>query len=231
MAAEAGGSTRPGKPTLLFWSGGKDSAFALHELRRTRRFRVVELMTTVSRDPDRIAMHGVRAELLDRQIRALGLPLRKVRLPFPSSNAAYEAALTPALVEARQGGILNVAFGDLFLEDLRTYRESYLRGLGMEAVFPLWGRDTLRLAREIIASGQRSRICCLDPRRLAPGFSGRWYDESFLRDLPGEVDPCGENGEFHTFVTHSPEFRGPVDVRVAKVYERDGFVYSDLVPS
>jgi uncharacterized protein (TIGR00290 family) len=213
----------------LSWSSGKDSAYALSELRRTGAVEVVRLLTTVSGDFERVSMHGVREELLDAQASAVGLPLVKVRISYPCPNETYERAMAAALGGAAEMGVRHIAFGDLFLEEIRAYREARLRSLGFEAVFPLWGRPTVPLAKEMIASGIRARICCLDPRHLDRRFAGRSFDEALLADLPAGVDPCGERGEFHTFVTEGPGFRAPVGVRVGATVERDGFVFTDLV--
>lgn len=218
----------PPPRALLSWSSGKDGAFALHALRGSGECEVVGLLTTVTRSSGRISMHGVREELLERQRAALGLPLTIVELPFPCSNAEYERAMNAALGPARRDGIRTVVFGDLFLEDIRAYRESRLRAVGMTGLFPLWGRDTAALARDMIRSGLRARLCCLDPRRLDPTFAGRAFDREFLEALPASVDPCGERGEFHTFVTDLPEFRAPVEVRVGSTRSQDGFLYTDL---
>ena len=175
-------------------------------------------------------MHGVREALLEGQARALGLPLTKVDLPYPCSNADYERAMRAALAPAQAAGVRQVVFGDLHLEDIRGYRETGLARLGMEAVFPLWGRNTKELARAMIDAGIEARVCCLDPRRLDRALVGEKFDRAFLETLPSEVDPCGENGEFHTFVTYAPGFENRIGVSVGETSERDGFVYADLVP-
>lgn len=212
----------------MSWSSGKDSAHALAELRRSREIDVCGLITTVNAAFDRIAMHGVRRELLAAQAQALGLPLLGVEIPSPCSNEVYEQAFGGALTRARADGITHVVFGDLFLEDIRAYREAQLAKLGLTPVFPLWGRDTRALAGEMIASGLRARLTCIDPRHLDRSFAGRAFDDELLADLPATVDPCGERGEFHSFVTHSPLFSAPIDVRVGEIVERDGFVFADL---
>ena len=218
----------PRPRTLVAWSSGKDSAFALHEARRTGDLDIVGLLTTLTEDYGRVSMHGVREELLDRQAEALGLPCRKVRIPAGCVNADYERAMGVAVQAAREDGVDRIVFGDLFLEDVRAYRERMLAGSGIEPVFPLWGRPTATLAREMVASGLEARIVCLDPRRLAPSFAGRAFDASFLAELPGGVDPCGENGEFHTCVTGGPMFERPVPVSMGETVTRDGFVFTDL---
>jgi len=212
----------------MSWSSGKDSAHAFAE---AHEVDIVGLVTTVTAAFDRVAMHGVRRELLVRQAAALGLPLLTVEIPSPCPNDVYEQAFGAALLRARNDGITHVVFGDLFLEDIRAYRERQLAALGMTPVFPLWGRPTAALAREMLASGISARLTCVDPRVLDRSFAGRRFDEHLLADLPDHIDPCGERGEFHTFVTHSPRFSAPVDVAVGEVVERGGFVFADLEPS
>jgi uncharacterized protein (TIGR00290 family) len=216
---------------LLAWSSGKDSAFALHVLRQREDVEVVGLLTTVNETHDRVAMHAVRRTLLEAQATAAGLPLTIVRIPQACSDVAYEAAMSGALEEARARGIVGVAFGDLFLEDIRRYRERQMAGTGMRLVFPLWGRPTAALAREMLDAGLKARITCVDPRVLAASFAGREFDPRLLEDLPPEVDPCGENGEFHTFAWDGPMFGRPVPVRGGEVVTREGFVFADLLPA
>ncbi|HVR70474.1 MAG TPA: ATP-binding protein [Vicinamibacteria bacterium] len=216
-------------PVLLAWSSGKDSAWTLHVLRQRRDVEVVGLLTTLSEAHDRVAMHAVRRALLEAQARAAGLPVTLVRIPSPCTNAEYEAAMGAALASARADGVRGVAFGDLFLEDVRRYREGQMAATGLEPVFPLWQRPTDTLAREMLAGGLRATLTCVDPRTLAPSFAGRAFDASLLGDLPPGVDPCGENGEFHTFAWDGPMFREPVPVRGGEVVERDGFVFADLL--
>ncbi len=227
MAPAAQGSPK----AILSWSSGKDSAYALHELRRSGACEVVGLLTTVSAAFDRVSMHGVREELLDRQAEAVGLPLKKVRIPYPCPNRVYEDAMRAALEEARRQGVTHVAFGDLFLEDIRAYREARLAEAGFQPVFPLWGRETAGLAREMVHAGVRARLCCVDPRKLGREFAGRELTAELLAELPAGVDPCGERGEFHTFVSDAPGFRRPVPVTVGETVERDGFVFTDLRPA
>ena len=215
---------------LLAWSSGKDSAWALHVLRAREDVHVVGLLTTVNMAHDRVAMHAVRRSLLEAQAEAVGLPVRIVPIPSPCPNAAYEAAMESALAAARAESIDAVAFGDLFLEDVRHYREERMATTGLAPLFPLWGRPTAGLAREMIAGGQRATITCVDPRVLGAEFAGRPFDEDLLRDLPAAVDPCGERGEFHSFAWDGPAFRHPVRVRAGDVVERDGFVFADLLP-
>jgi uncharacterized protein (TIGR00290 family) len=216
---------------LLAWSSGKDSAFALHVLRQRDDVEVVGLLTTVNETHDRVAMHAVRRTLLEAQAAAAGLPLTLVRIPHPCSDVAYEAAMGRALEEARASGVVGVAFGDLFLEDIRRYREEKMAGTGLRPLFPLWGRPTAGLAREMLEAGLKARITCVDPRVLAGSFAGREFDLPLLADLPAGVDPCGENGEFHTFAWDGPMFGRPVPVRGGEVVARDGFVFADLLPA
>ena len=216
------------RKAVVAWSSGKDSAFALHEARRAGELEIVGLLTTLTQDYGRVSMHGVREELLDRQAEALGLPCRKVRIPAGCVNSDYEKAMGAAVAAVLADGVDHIVFGDLFLEDVRAYRERMLAGSGIEPVFPLWGRPTSTLAGEMVASGLQARIVCLDPRRLAPSFAGRAFDTAFLEELPGGVDPCGENGEFHTCVTDGPMFEKPVRAVAGETVTRDGFVFTDL---
>jgi uncharacterized protein (TIGR00290 family) len=213
---------------LLSWSSGKDSAWALHRLRQQGEFEMVGLLTTFNQAFDRVAMHSTRRALVEAQARAAGLPLHAVPLPWPCSNAHYESAMRQACDTAVAGGIDTMAFGDLFLEDVRRYREERLQGTGLTPVFPVWGLDTLRLAEEMIANGLRTRIVCVDPKKLPREFAGREFDSDFLRDLPPGVDPCGENGEFHSFVYAGPMFSEPIPIESGEVVERDGFVFADV---
>lgn len=213
----------------MSWSSGKDSAFALHEVRAAGAFEVAGLLTTVTTAFHRVAMHGVREELLHRQIAETGLPCRMVGIPSPCSNEIYEQAMIAALRGAAAGGVTHVVFGDLFLEDIRAYRVAMLSKLGLTAVFPLWQRDTRQLARDMIAAGLRATITCVDPRQLDRSFAGRDFDERLLDELPAGVDPCGERGEFHTFVTAGPMLARGVAVARGEVVERDGFVFADLL--
>jgi uncharacterized protein (TIGR00290 family) len=215
----------------LSWSSGKDSAWALHELRNSPDFEVTRLLTTVNRAASRVAMHAVREELLEAQAAAAGLPLVKVPIPSPCSNAEYEEAMGAAMAQARGEGIFHVAFGDLFLEDVRRYREEKLSAVGMTPVFPLWGRETHLLAREMVAGGLRAYLTCVDPRQLERRFAGRSFDASLLDELPAAVDPCGEKGEFHSFAFAGPMFSAPLAVSPGEIVERDGFVFADLLPA
>ena len=216
------------KRALLSWSSGKDSAWALHVLRQQDSVRVVGLVTTLDEARRRVAMHAVRLELLQRQAEAVGLPLRVINIPEPCSNAQYEQAMRAVLEEARHQGVDGMAFGDLFLQDIRDYRETKLSGTGVTPLFPLWGLSTDDLARRMISEGLRAVLTCVDSRQLSPEFAGRQFDEQLLEDLPAHVDRCGERGEFHTFAYAGPMFSQPLVVEVGEVVERDGFVYADL---
>lgn len=215
----------------LSWSSGKDSMLALAELRDDPSTEVVGLLTTVNEDADRVAMHAVRRTLLEAQAAALGLPLHVVEIPQACRNETYEQRMSAAVEAAIADGITRMAFGDLFLADVRAYREQMLAPTGIEPVFPLWGRDTTKLAREMVDRGVRATLTCVDPRHLDPGFAGREYDDQLLAELPQGVDPCGENGEFHTFVHDGPGFAHPLAVRTGEVVERDGFVFADVLPA
>jgi uncharacterized protein (TIGR00290 family) len=214
---------------VMAWSGGKDSAVALHRLQRDPRYDVRGLLTTVTEGFDRISMHGVRDALLEAQAQALGLPLYRVWIPPQCSNAAYEAAMEAAIVELHAAGVRALGFGDLYLQDIRRYREAMLAPTGLTPVFPIWGQDTHALAREVVAAGFRATLCCVDPKALPAHFAGRAYDSALLDALPPGVDPCGENGEFHTFVHAAPNFRAPIAITVGERVERDGFWFCDLV--
>ena len=214
---------------LFCWSGGKDSAMALHALLQQPDFRVASLLTTVTETYDRISMHGVRRELLHRQAQSLRLTLHEVFIPPQCVNPIYEARMEEALRHFYNQGVRKVAFGDIFLEDLRAYREKNLARIGMTALFPIWKRDTRELIRHFHAQHFRAIAACIDTKILDPSFAGRELDESFFRDLPAGADPCGENGEFHTFVFDGPIFESPIPVRTGDVVNRDGFVFCDLL--
>jgi uncharacterized protein (TIGR00290 family) len=220
-----------GRPrALLSWSSGKDSAYALWVLRSADEVEVVGLVTTVNAPAGRVAMHAVREQLLDLQASAVGLPVWKVAIPSPCSNAEYEAAMAEVMERARREGITHLAYGDLFLADIRAYREERLAGSGISPLFPLWGRDTGALAREMVGAGVRAVLTCVDPAQLDAGFAGQSFDSTLLDRLPPSCDPCGERGEFHTFAWHGPGFERPVPVTAGEVVARDGFVFADLLP-
>ena len=216
--------------TWVSWSSGKDSTLALADARADPDLEVVGLLTTLNRSADRVAMHAVRRELLLAQADAVGLPVHQVELPWPCSNEEYERLMTDAVAAARSAGVTRMVFGDLFLADVRAYREEALAGSGIEPVFPLWGRATAELAGQMLDRGIRATITCVDPRQLDAAYAGRAFDRDLLADLPDGVDPCGENGEFHTFVHDGPGFAAPLDVHVGEVVERDGFVFADVLP-
>lgn len=222
-------STTSKPKAWLAWSSGKDSAWALHTVREKRKFDVVALLTTVNRTFERVAMHAVRESLLEIQAVAAGLRLVKVPIPSPCPNQVYEQAMSDAMTRAKTEGVQHVIFGDLFLEDIRPYREKQLAACGMTPVFPLWGKETRQLAEDMVAGGLSAYLTCVDPRQLDRGFAGRRFDAELLADLPGSVDPCGENGEFHTFANAGPMFREEVTVTVGEIVERDGFVFADLL--
>ena len=218
------------KRVLLSWSSGKDSAWSLHVLRQDPHLEVVGLLTTLNEAFDRVAMHAVRRELLEAQAEAAGLPLQAVTIPWPCSNEQYEKIMADVCVQTRAAGVEAVAFGDLFLRDIRAYRERQLEGAGLEPLFPLWNLDTRDLARDMIAGGLRAKLTCVDPKRLAPSFAARDFDQRLLDELPVGVDPCGENGEFHSFVYAAPVFDRTLPIRMGEIVERDGFVFADVVP-
>lgn len=214
---------------LASWSTGKDSAWMVHLLQQQYPGAVAGLLTTVNQAFDRVAMHAVRRSLLDRQARAARLPLHVVRIPWPCSNVDYERCMKTAIDGFLAEGYTHVAFGDLFLEDVRRYREERLAGTGLTPLFPIWKtKPTADLAREMIAGGVRAYLTCVDPRQLDPSFAGRAFDARLLADLPPSVDPCGENGEFHSFVWDGPMFDRPLRIAVGEIVERDGFTFADL---
>jgi len=215
---------------LLSWSSGKDSAWTLHVLRQNPDVEVVGLLTTVNTTHDRVAMHSTRRVILEAQARACGLPLHVIPLPWPCSNDVYERAMREAVASALEHGVTHVAFGDLFLEDIRAYRIKQLEGSGLEPLFPIWHEPTALLARRMIDAGVEACLTCVDPRRLPHSFAGRRFDHALLADLPADVDPCGENGEFHTCVLDGPMFKHPVAAVAGEIVERDGFCFADLVP-
>jgi uncharacterized protein (TIGR00290 family) len=215
---------------LLSWSSGKDSAWALHELNQQLPGAVAGLLTTINEANARVAMHGVRRAILEQQVEAAGLPLFSVLLPSPCSNEEYEQRMGTEVRRAVAAGFTHVAFGDLFLEDVRRYREERLAGTGLTPLFPLWGLDTSALARQMIAAGVEATITCIDSRVLDRSFVGRAFDSALLGDLPPTADPCGERGEFHTCVTAGPMFSRRIEVNAGDVVEREGFVFADLLP-
>ncbi|MFQ5913126.1 MAG: diphthine--ammonia ligase [Nitrospinota bacterium] len=221
------------KERVVFsWSGGKDSAMALFELRRSGRYETVSLLTTVAEEYERISHHGVRTELLERQAAAVGVPLHKVCLPAGRcTNAEYEAVMEKAMLEYKNAGVSTVAFGDIFLQDLREYRERNLAKVGMKAIFPIWGRDTTEMVHAFIDSGFKAYLACVDSAKLSGAFAGRAIDADLIRDLPDGVDPCGENGEFHSYVYDGPIFHRPVGVTVGEVVLRDTRYFVDLLPA
>lgn len=216
------------KKVLVSWSSGKDSAWALHRMRESGEYEIAGLLTTMNAEFDRVAMHGTRRLLVEAQARAAGVPLRTVPLPWPCSNEQYEAAMRDACAQAVADGVEAIAFGDLFLEDVRKYREEKLAGTGLAPVFPLWGLPTGELVREMLAGGLRARIVCLDPRKLPREFAGRELDEELVAALPADIDPCAERGEFHTVAYAGPMFREPIPIESGEVVERDGFVFADV---
>jgi len=216
---------------LFCWSGGKDSAMALHALQAAGECRIAALLTTITEEYDRISMHGVRRALLERQAESLGLPLHAVLIPPQCVNTTYEERMKEALAQHFARGVRRVAFGDIFLEDLRAYREKNLAQIGMQALFPIWKRDTRELAREFVRQGFRAITVCVDPRVLDASFAGRELDATFFAALPPGVDPCGENGEFHTFVFDGPVFKSAIAFHIGEKALRDGFCFCDLLPA
>jgi uncharacterized protein (TIGR00290 family) len=215
---------------LIAWSSGKDSVWALHEVRRSVTFEIVGALTTVSEAFGRVSMHGVREELLQAQVASAGLAARVVRIPFPCPNEVYEARMAAAMQQAKAEGVTRVIFGDLFLQDVRAYREAQLAKVGIQPVFPLWGRPTAALAREMITAGTQAHLVCVDLKKLSKADAGRALNVQLLEDLPEAIDPCGENGEFHTFVCARPMLRQVIALSVGETIDRDGFAYADLVP-
>jgi len=213
----------------ISWSTGKDSAWALHVARQRGEVEIVALLSTLNAKFARVAMHGVREELLDAQAAALGLPVVKVPLPWPCPNEFYEQAMAQAMLRARDEGVRSIVFGDLFLEDVRKYREQKLAPTGIQPLFPLWGLNTTELAREMVSAELRAILTCVDPSKLPAQFAGRTFDERLLEELPQGVDPCGENGEFHTFAFQGPMFSKGIPVKTGKVVTRDNFVFADVL--
>jgi uncharacterized protein (TIGR00290 family) len=214
----------------LSWSSGKDSAWTLHLLRQMPDVQVVALITTFNSSANRVAMHAVRRALVEAQVERTGIPLWAVELPWPCSNLNYEEQMRSVCERATAEGITAVAFGDLFLQDIRDYRVLQLQGTGLQPLFPVWQIPTEQLGRDMIATGLKAKITCVDPSKLAKSFAGRDYDLPLLQALPAGIDPCGENGEFHTFVYDAPVFSRPIGVQSGEIVERDGFVFADLLP-
>lgn len=218
------------KKTLLSWSSGKDSAWALHILRRQPEIEVTGLFCTVNQEFGRVAMHAVRVELLQRQAENVGLPVQLIPIPNQCADSEYEVIMTDFIEGAKQQDVECLAFADLFLEDIRRYRETNLAGTGITPIFPLWGIPTKELSREMVNNGLRAKITCIDPKHLTSDFAGQEYDISFLDRLPADVDACGENGEFHTFAFDGPMFTEEVSLMVGETVSRDGFIFTDLLP-
>jgi uncharacterized protein (TIGR00290 family) len=212
----------------MSWSSGKDSTMALDVIRRDEEIEVVALLVTMNAAADRVAMHAVRRTLLESQADRLGLPLHFIELPSPCSNEIYELRMSEAINSALADGVEHIVFGDLFLEDVRSYREEQLAGTGISPLFPLWGQPTGPLAHSMIDAGVQAAVTCVDPAQMPASFAGRIFDKSMLADLPAHVDPCGERGEFHTFVFDGPGFSSPIDAEIGEVVERDGFVFCDV---
>jgi uncharacterized protein (TIGR00290 family) len=213
---------------LIAWSTGKDSAWALHQARLAGEYEIVGALTTITENFQRVSMHGVRLAVLAAQLKAANLPLLPVTIPFPCPNEIYEERMGAAVRAAVATGITKIIFGDLFLEDIRAYREEKLRGTGIGAVFPLWKIPTDKLARDMIAGGIKARVVCLDPKKMPISLAGAWLDEKLLAELPKDVDPCAENGEFHTCVTGGPMFEKNINAKVGEITQREGFVFADL---
>ena len=219
------------EPVVLTWSGGKDSALALHYLKNSRQYQITSLLTTITKDYNRISMHGVRSILLDNQSESLGLPIEKVFISKNSSNEEYENQMREKLLFYQRQGVSSVAFGDLFLEDIRKYREQNLSKVTMKGIFPLWKKNTQELARQFIELGFKAVIICVDSQKLDKKFVGRYFDRQFLSDLPANVDPCGENGEFHSFVFDGPIFKKPISFKIGDIVLREKrFYFCDLIP-
>jgi uncharacterized protein (TIGR00290 family) len=218
------------KNTWLSWSSGKDSAWTLHVLHQSDEFEVTALFTTVNAAFERVAMHAVRVELLRLQAKAVGLPLHIIEIPYPCSNDQYTQIMSAFMEQARTAEVDCMAFGDLYLEDVRRYREERMQDTGITPIFPLWGMPTRALLEEMLNMGLRARLTCVDPRKLPAAFAGRELDLSLLAELPPDVDPCGENGEYHSFVFDGPMFHRPLAIRLGEVVERDGFVFADCLP-
>lgn len=218
------------KKAVVSWSTGKDSAYAYYVAEQSGEYDIVGLLTTVTGAFQRVSMHGTREVILDAQAASLGKPVHKVQIPWPCTDEIYEATMAEAVEQLKVEGVTHVIFGDLYLEDIRTYREEQMSGTGLTCVFPLWGMDTTRLSEEMLASGLNAILVCIDPKALNNSFAGRVYDQKLVADLPEGADPCGENGEFHTAVVAGPMFDAPIAYSVGEVVERSGFVYADVLP-
>jgi uncharacterized protein (TIGR00290 family) len=216
-------------PAILSWSSGKDSAYALYRILQSHQYEIVGLLTTVAEDNERVAMHGVREELLDLQAEAIGLPLEKVKIPSPCSNEIYEAKMAESLLRWKANSVHHFVFGDLYLEDIRAYRERQLSRMGLHGFFPLWRSDTRALARSMIQDGFKAILSCVDLKKLPKDFAGRKYDHDLLAALPPQADPCGENGEFHSFVHAAPIYKKEIPVTVGEIVEREGFAFADIL--
>lgn len=217
------------KKILLSWSSGKDSAYSLYALQQSNEYEVVGLISTVTEEYNRVSMHSTRVTLLQQQAKQLNLPLHMISIPPQCSNQIYASKMNSFIAKVSQTDISHIAFGDLFLEDIRQYREKQLQASAIQPLFPIWKRNTAKLAKEIINIGIKAIITCIDPKKLDASFAGRSYDENFLNDLPTGIDPCGENGEFHTFVYGAPMFKHNIPIRNGKIVTRDGFVYADIL--
>jgi len=222
--------TRNKRKVIVSWSSGKDSAMALYKIVKSNEFEILAILTTVSDMFRRVSMHGVREELLDQQANSIGIAVEKVRIPYPCPNEVYEQKMVELLRNYESKGVSHVVFGDLFLEDIRRYREDKLAEVGFTPIFPLWKENTKELAKTIIRVGFKAVVTCVDPKKLDPKFAGRYFDEMFLNEIPANVDACGENGEFHTFVFDGPIFRNRIEITVGDRVFRDGFQFVDLVP-
>lgn len=217
------------RKTLMSWSSGKDSAWALYNLQQDPEIDLVGLFCTVNKEFNRVAMHGVRVELLQKQAQSIGLPLEILEIPNPCSNSEYEAVMSEFVDRAKSSKIERFAFGDLFLEDIRHYREEKLKDSGISPIFPIWGIPTDMLIREMISGGLKTVITCIDPKQISKEFVGKELDESFLSKLPKNIDPCGENGEFHSFVFDGPMFKEKIEIRVGDIVQRDNFIFADIL--
>jgi len=213
----------------MSWSSGKDSAWALHKLQQDPEIDLAGLFCTVNKVFNRVTMHAVRIELLREQADSIGLPLEMIEIPYPCTNDEYEKCMVPFIEKAKKANIESFGFGDMFLEDIRAYREEKLKGTGIVPIFPVWGVSTDKISREMVYSGLKAVITCIDPKQIPKEFAGREYDESFLDDIPEDVDPCGEKGEFHTFAFDGPMFKKPIKISFGKIVYRDGFVFADIL--